>query len=104
MWFGTFNFDTLEIEGTLAVFEFPRSESCELVYCNVEGVAWMDELRLVATSDKAKKRQPWPCTTKEQSIHQFQFPAPLPEVATPRRRPPSNTACPTHPDSLRKLL
>eukprot|EP00884_Botryococcus_braunii_P014697 jgi/Botrbrau1/23228/Bobra.0041s0070.2 len=104
IWIGTFDFKTMEIDGTLAVFEFPRTSTCQQQYCNIEGVAWMDDLRIVATSDKAKSRQEWSCSIKDQSIHQFMFPNPLPEQATPRRRPPSNTRCPTVPDSLRTVI
>lgn len=96
MWFGVFDRDKLEIVGTLAVYQFPRSDTCKPLYCNIEGVAWFDSLRIVATSDKAKKDQPWSCTIKDQSIHQFMLPRPLPESVQQRatRAPPSNMKCP----------
>lgn len=31
----------LEEEGT--VFQFPRDDDCEVVYCNIEGVHWIGE-------------------------------------------------------------
>ncbi len=97
VWFGRFNKRSLEIEGTLAVYHFPRSETCQPLYCNIEGIAWIDDLRIVATSDKAKSDQPWSCTLKHQSIHQFMLPRPLPDnIIRPRKIVP-NMKCPKHP-------
>jgi len=67
------------------VYDFPRSTgSCEVEYCNVEGIHWvmggkdMEETpqMLVAASDKMKARgkQPSSCHGKDQSIHLFALP------------------------------
>jgi hypothetical protein len=39
-----------------------------MVWCNVEGVEWLDGERLVIASDKAKSNQHHRCTDKDQSI------------------------------------
>ena len=67
------------------VYDFPRSsDSCEVVYCNIEGIHWVstggteEEApgTLVAVSDKMKSkgRQPYPCQDKDQSVHLFSLP------------------------------
>ena len=68
------------------VYDFPRTAgaSCEVQYCNIEGIHWVSggELdgsspqTLVAVSDKmkAKGRQPATCQDKDQSVHLFQLP------------------------------
>lgn len=73
------------------VFNFPRNENCELQYCNVEGIHWVeggstaggdDEGEgsppqvLVAVSDKMKGhgKQPYNCLEKDQSFHLFAIP------------------------------
>jgi hypothetical protein len=66
-------------------YDFPRAEgSCAAVYCNVEGIAWVNEAgkdgempgKLVAVSDKMKSkgRQPYECHDKDQSVHLFSLP------------------------------
>lgn len=35
----------------------PYAYACMQVYCNVEGVAWLDSSRLVLTSDRSKNTQ-----------------------------------------------
>jgi hypothetical protein len=39
-----------------------------MIWCNVEGVEWLDNERLVIASDKAKSTQHHRCTDKDQSI------------------------------------
>ncbi len=46
------------------VYTMPRNAACEVLYCNIEGVQWLDDDRLVIASDKAKADQPYPCTLK----------------------------------------
>ncbi len=53
---------------------FPRDEKGRSIYCNLEGVAWLGNGRLVVVSDKAKHEQPGRCTRKDQSIHIFTLP------------------------------
>jgi hypothetical protein len=31
----------------------------QMIFCNVEGVQWLDDVRIVIASDKAKKDQPF---------------------------------------------
>lgn len=33
----------------------------QMIYCNAEGIQWVDHFRIVVTSDKAKSRQPYWC-------------------------------------------
>jgi hypothetical protein len=58
------------------VYNFPRSESCEIEYCNIEGISFVDDNLLVAVSDKMKGggRQHYRCLGKDQSIHTFVLP------------------------------
>jgi len=36
------------------VYHFPKDSSCNTVYCNVEGIHWLDGNMLLAVSDKMK--------------------------------------------------
>lgn len=58
------------------VYNFPRSGSCEIEYCNIEGISFLDDNMLVAVSDKMKGagRQNYRCLQKDQSIHTFVLP------------------------------
>ena len=47
----------------------PRTDDGAVLYCNVEGVSWINEHTLVVVSDEAKDDQPERCRTKDQSIH-----------------------------------
>ena len=46
----------------------------QMVYCNGEGLQWLDNYRLLVASDKAKAKQPFWCDAKDQSIHIFAMP------------------------------
>ena len=52
---------------------FPRDEKGRTIYCNLEGMAWLGNGRLVVVSDRAKRDQPGRCTRKDQSIHVFRL-------------------------------
>jgi len=58
------------------VFDFPRGPNCEVQYCNIEGVAFINNSTVVAVSDKMKNhgRQSYNCFAKDQSIHVFVLP------------------------------
>jgi len=56
------------------IYDFPRNANCEIVYCNIEGIHWLNEHLLVATSDKMKSKQPHQCFEKDQSVHIFALP------------------------------
>jgi len=68
MWVGEFDWDALEFVGKGEVFHFPRNDRCDKVYCNVEGIQFIDSHRVVLTSDKSKDDQPHSCMHKDQSI------------------------------------
>ncbi len=56
-------------------YEFPTNERGKIIYCNVEGVCWLNSNRIVVVSDKYKtQEQPKRCQQKDQSIHIFQIP------------------------------
>lgn len=58
-----------------AVYRFPRDDDAKVVYCNVEGVAWVSAAQVVVASDKAKPgRHEARCRSKDQSIHLFAIP------------------------------
>ena len=46
-----------------------------MIYCNVEGIQWLDDDRLVIVSDKAKSAQPYWCTIHDQTLTLFALPA-----------------------------
>jgi hypothetical protein len=68
VWVGSFDFDAMDFSSKGKVFHFPRDEHCGKVYCNVEGVQWIDSQRLVLASDKSKATQPHSCMHKDQSV------------------------------------
>ena len=55
-------------------FLFPRDDKGRIMYCNMEGIAWLGDDRLVVVSDKGKADQPGRCFRKDQSIHIFTLP------------------------------
>lgn len=58
------------------IYDFPRNDLCEIVYCNIEGAYFLKENILITVSDamKGKGRQPYVCRSKGQSIHVFYIP------------------------------
>lgn len=56
------------------IFHLPRDNHCNMIYCNAEGIQWLDDYRILIASDKAKSNQPYWCDAKDQSIHIFSFP------------------------------
>jgi hypothetical protein len=58
------------------VFNFPKSNNCQTVYCNVEGVTFINDDKLMVVSDQTKGngKQPFYCMEKDQSIHEFMLP------------------------------
>jgi len=57
------------------LFLFPRDDKGRIMYCNLEGVTWLGNDRLVVVSDKGKTNQPRRCARKDQAIHIFRLPA-----------------------------
>ncbi len=64
--------DMFEDDGQLVLF--PRDEKGRILYCNLEGVTWLGNDRLVVVSDKGKPDQPGRCARKDQSVHIFKLP------------------------------
>jgi hypothetical protein len=66
--------DLFEDKGRTALF--PRDREGRIIYCNLEGVTWLPDHRLVVVSNKAKPdEQASRCRRKDQSIHIFKLPA-----------------------------
>ena len=58
-----------------ALFEFPRDAQGEVIFCNVEGVAWGGKDLLVTVSDRMKHgEQDSRCAQHDQSIQVFRIP------------------------------
>ena len=57
-----------------ALFEFPRDEHGDVIFCNVEGVAWGGKGLLVTVSDRMKQDQAERCGQCDQSIQVFRIP------------------------------
>ena len=74
LWVGSFDFVSMEFEGSGEVYHFPRDNNCDIVYCTVEGLSWIDHYRIAVTLDRAKANQPFVCTAKDQSIAVFVLP------------------------------
>lgn len=66
------------IENDGRIFSFPRNQNCEVQYCNIEGVDFLNDRMIVAVSDRMKGlgRQSFKCFDKDQSLHVFQLPIP----------------------------
>ena len=71
VWLGEIN-ETLDgfKESIGNVYRFPSDS-----YCNVEGISWVSDERLVMVSDRRKRDQKKCCKEKDQSIHLFRIPA-----------------------------
>ena len=57
------------------VWHLPRDAHCDIVFCNAEGIAFMDEYRLLIVSDKAKSKQGEACLAHDQSAAIFVVPS-----------------------------
>lgn len=55
------------------IYDFPRDGECRRIYCNIEGISWQGDDKLVAASDQMKNagRQDFRCWDKDQSLHTF---------------------------------
>lgn len=74
LWVGEFDFGPMEFAGLGKVYHFPRDNNCDMIYCTVEGLSWIDHHRIAVTLDRAKADQPFVCTPKDQSIAVFMLP------------------------------
>jgi hypothetical protein len=56
------------------IVQFPTDSDGRKVYCNLEGITWLDGTTLAVVSDRAKrKKQPKRCRRKDESIHIFRL-------------------------------
>ena len=58
------------------VYDFPKNDQCQTIFCNVEGIHWINDEMLMAVSDKMKSKgkQDFRCFDKDQSVHVFVVP------------------------------
>ena len=56
------------------IYLFPRDAKGRIIYCNLEGITWLDEKTFAVVSDKAKRgKQSKRCEDRDQSIHIFRL-------------------------------
>ncbi|CBZ55862.1 conserved hypothetical protein [Neospora caninum Liverpool] len=63
----------LEVASGGKVLNFPRDEQCNIIYCNIEGIAFAGRL-LVTVADKVKAWQDPRCMATDQRVHAFALP------------------------------
>ncbi len=70
LWVGTISLSPLKILGKGRIYQFPLDKNNKCVYCNVEGVDWLTDDRVIVVSDRMKAGdQPGRCAKKDKSIH-----------------------------------
>jgi hypothetical protein len=74
MWVGDFDFDKMEFSSDGEVYYFPRDNECNMVYCTVEGLDWIDDDRIIVTSDRSKADQKFVCASHDQAVAVFMLP------------------------------
>ncbi len=74
LWIGVFEEDSWDWRDEGQTYSFPRTDDGDILYANVEGVAWLTRSRLVAVSDRKKSDQAEAFEEKDQSIHVFDLP------------------------------
>ncbi len=75
LWVGKLQRSAWRVLDEGRVYRFPRDDNGKVVYCNVEGVAWLTSAQVVVVSDKLKPtEQKARCRAKDQSIHLFAIP------------------------------
>jgi uncharacterized protein YjiK len=76
VWVGRFSSADWAVVDEGSVYGFPLDLVGKTVYCNVEGISWLDADRFVFVSDRRKagcqKRR---CASKDQSIHIVRVPS-----------------------------
>jgi hypothetical protein len=77
LWVGQFDEAGWTWRDAGQLYEFPRSDEDSILYGNIEGVGWITPSRIVAVSDRRKKRvQPEKrLSEKDQSVHVFDIPS-----------------------------
>jgi hypothetical protein len=75
LWVGKVSLSSSKISGKGQVYRFPLDRNDKCVYCNVEGVDWLADNRIIAVSDRMKTDdQPGRCARKDKSIHIMKIP------------------------------
>lgn len=70
--------DAMEFDSNIgSMFDFPKNDLCQTIYCNIEGIHWINDDMVMAVSDKMKSKgkQDFQCFDKDQSVHVFILPA-----------------------------
>jgi hypothetical protein len=77
LWVGEFDEAGWSWRDDGQLYEFPRSDDGSIRYGNIEGVGWISPTRIVAVSDRRKKRSQTDerLAEKDQSVHVFDIPA-----------------------------
>lgn len=73
LWVGELDMEKWRVKGPGKIFSFPKKNGNK-IYCNVEGVAWVGDTRLVTVTDKMKSDQAETCADGDQSIQVFSLP------------------------------
>ena len=72
LWIGTFSDDEWDFVDEGVVYAFPTNEQGKIIYCNVEGICWLNPNQIVVVSDKCKtSKQSKRCKKKDRSVHIF---------------------------------
>lgn len=74
---GLWDVNAMEFDlDTGSTYDFPKNDRCETIYCNIEGIEWLNDEMIVAVSDKmkGKGKQDFLCFDKDQSVHVFVLP------------------------------
>jgi hypothetical protein len=76
LWVGQFDEAGWTWRNAGELYAFPRSGDGSIQYGNIEGVGWISRTRIVAVSDKRKKKNQTDkgLTEKDQSVHIFDIP------------------------------
>jgi hypothetical protein len=75
---GSWDIDAMgfDLDHSDRVYSFPKSPDCKTIYCNVEGIHFLNDEMIIGVSDKMKSKgkQDFRCFDKDQSIHAFVLP------------------------------
>lgn len=75
LWVGKVSLSSSKISGKGQVYRFPLDIKDNCVYCNVEGVDWLTDNRIIVVSDRMKTDdQNGRCARKDKSIHIMKIP------------------------------
>jgi hypothetical protein len=76
---GLWDVDALKFEEKSKLYDFPKNDNCETIFCNIEGVHWLnpphnDMIMAVSDKMKSKGKQSFTCFEHDQSVHVFMLP------------------------------